>query len=215
MLLSHTAGFGYSFFNQGLLDHYGAAGLNEFSGYKYDTVSQPLVNQPGSRWEYGVNIDWAGILLERVTGLSLNDYFQEHIFKPMGITHINMFPTEEMKKNLAYMHLRVADGKLVRRPDGHLNQRPLQVLSEEEKKEVLNAGGAGCFARPNQYCQIIATLLNDGKHPGSGNQILKKETVDQMFTNQVRWLRVQFLISRFSPNSTTHKHFVVLNYRTS
>jgi CubicO group peptidase (beta-lactamase class C family) len=40
----------------------------------------------------------AGQLVERASGLSLNDYFQEHIFKPMGIKNINMFPTEHMKE---------------------------------------------------------------------------------------------------------------------
>ena len=96
MLLSHTAGFGYSFFNPKLLKHYGALGLDEFSGASFDFLSQPLVNQPGERWEYGINIDYAGLCLERVTGLSLNDYFQKNIFQPMGVKYINMFPGPDM-----------------------------------------------------------------------------------------------------------------------
>jgi hypothetical protein len=52
-----TAGFGYSFFDKRLNDYYQPFGLDEFSGYYHDTVSQPLVNQPGEVWEYGVNID--------------------------------------------------------------------------------------------------------------------------------------------------------------
>jgi CubicO group peptidase (beta-lactamase class C family) len=123
--------------------------------------------------------------VERATGLSLNDYFQEHIFKPLGIKNINMFPTEHMKENLAWMHSRAPDGKLSLRQDGHLNKKPLWAKDEADIKSTFNAGGAGCFAKPAEYCQIIATLLNDGVHPGTGNRILKKETVDQMFTNQV------------------------------
>jgi CubicO group peptidase (beta-lactamase class C family) len=80
--------------------------LDEFSGLPYDYLSQPLVNQPGEQWEYGINIDWAGQLVERVSGLRLNDYFQKHIFEPMGLKNIDMFPTEEMKKTLASMHAR-------------------------------------------------------------------------------------------------------------
>lgn len=185
MLLSHTAGFGYSFFNSKLLRYYGAAGLDEFSGSYHDFLSQPLVNQPGERWEYGINIDYAGLCLERATGLSLNDYFQKHIFKPMGITHINMFPTPEMVSKLAFMNTRSPDGNLSPNPAGHLNRKPLCAKTKEEIDTTFNSGGAGSFARPAQYCQIIATLLNDGKHPGTGAQILKKETVDQMFTNQI------------------------------
>jgi CubicO group peptidase (beta-lactamase class C family) len=80
--------------------------LDEFSGLPYEYLSQPLVNQPGEQWEYGINIDWAGQLVERASGLRLNDYFQKHIFEPMGLKNINMFPTESMKKDLAYMHAR-------------------------------------------------------------------------------------------------------------
>lgn len=83
------------------------------------------------------------------------------------------------------MHSRAPDGKLSVRQDGHLNKKPLWATEPEDIKSTFNAGGAGCFAKPAEYCQIIATLLNDGVHPGTGNRILKKETVDEMFTNQV------------------------------
>jgi CubicO group peptidase (beta-lactamase class C family) len=118
--------------------------------------------------------------------MTLNDYFQKYILQPMGLQNINMFPTEHMKQNLAYMHVRTPDGKLAVRPAGHLLRKPLTAKTPEEIKSTFNMGGAGCFAKPAEYCQIIATLLNDGVHPKSGYQILKKETVDQMFTNQVR-----------------------------
>ncbi|KAH8794760.1 beta-lactamase [Hyaloscypha finlandica] len=185
MLLSHTAGFGYSFFNERLNGFYGATGLDEFTGNGFDVLTQPLVNQPGSRWEYGINIDWAGILVERVSGLSLNDYFQKNIFKPMGLQAINFFPTDHMKQNLAYMHARAPDGKLSLRLNGQLLRKPLTAQTPEEIKATFNTGGAGCFAKPAEYCQIIATLLNDGVHAKSGHRLLKKETVDQMFTNQI------------------------------
>jgi hypothetical protein len=58
MLMDFPAGFAYSFFDSRLNDYYQPGGLDEFSGNYYDTVSQPLVNQPGEQWEYGINIDW-------------------------------------------------------------------------------------------------------------------------------------------------------------
>ncbi|KAL1959935.1 hypothetical protein VTO42DRAFT_603 [Malbranchea cinnamomea] len=182
MLLSHTAGFGYSFFNEKLRDYSKPAGYDEFSGHISDIMG-PLVNQPGERWEYGVNIDWAGILLERSTGLSLNDYIQKHIFGPLGIKNISMFPNAAMKAKLAYMHSRAPNGQLSGRD--HLLRRPLIVSSEAEVKNCLNSGGAGCFAKPQEYCQILATLLNDGTSPTTGAQILQKSTVDEMFKNQI------------------------------
>ncbi|KAH7355786.1 beta-lactamase/transpeptidase-like protein [Pyrenochaeta sp. MPI-SDFR-AT-0127] len=181
MLLTHTAGFGYTFFNNELRDYSHPIGFDEFSGHIKD-ILQPLVFQPGEGWEYGVNIDFAGLALERVTGLSLNDYCHKNIFEPLGLKNISMFPTAEMKKKLAFMNHRKQNGSLIGRD--HLLRKPL-VAEPSEVKDVLNSGGAGCFATPSDYAQIIATLLNDGTSPKTGAQLLKKETVDLMFTNQV------------------------------
>lgn len=63
-LLTHTAGFGYSFFNEKLMKYNGAIGLDEFSGDKEDYLMQPLVNQPGSRWEYGVSYGESGSVFQ-------------------------------------------------------------------------------------------------------------------------------------------------------
>lgn len=121
-----------------------------------------------------------------MTGQSLNDYFQEHIFKPLNLSHINMFPNDTMKSNLAYMHSRnPATGKLELHPDGHLNRAPLVASTDAEKAAIFQQGGAGCFARPKEYAQIIAVLLNDGVHAPTGNRLLKAETIETMFTNQV------------------------------
>lgn len=181
-----SAGFAYSFFDPRLNNYYGPKGLNEFSGLRYDYLSQPLVNQPGSAWEYGINIDWAGELVARVSGMSLNDYFQKNILGPMGLSHINMLPTSEMKAKLAWMHSRDPhSGKLRLARDGHLARAALVAETQAEKDAIFQQGGAGCFARPKEYAQIIAMLLNNGTHAPSGAQILKPATINEMFTNQI------------------------------
>ena len=148
MLLTHTAGFGYTFFNEKLVNYGRPVGFDEFTGDAADILNMPLVNQPGTRWEYGVNIDWAGIAVERVSGLSLNEYFQKHIFEPLGITEISMFPSDEMKSRLASMHQWDVDGTL--RERDHLHRRAMIAKSDHEKKHILNSGGAGCFAKPTE-----------------------------------------------------------------
>jgi len=55
MLLNHTAGFGYTFFNHRLLEYSRPAGFDEFMGDREDIMDMPLVNQPGTAWEYGVS----------------------------------------------------------------------------------------------------------------------------------------------------------------
>ncbi|TQS33554.1 hypothetical protein Golomagni_06098, partial [Golovinomyces magnicellulatus] len=176
------AGFGYAFFNEELRDHGLPAGIDEFSGDMFD-INQPLTFQPGDGWQYGTNIDWAGVALERATGLTLNNYMQENICQPLGLKNMNMFPTEEMKKNLVFMHQRSPDGKLSQRH--HLLRRAITASTPAEKKAILNSGGAGMFAKPSEYCRVISALLNDGTCAKTGVKLLEKATVDEMFTNQI------------------------------
>ncbi|PKS05633.1 hypothetical protein jhhlp_008152 [Lomentospora prolificans] len=186
MLLTHTAGFGYSFFNERLRDWGMPAGIDEFSG-RVEDMMMPLLFQPGEGWEYGVNIDWAGIALERVTGMTLNDYLQKNVIQPLGLKDMSMIPNASMKSRLAYMNFRESDGTL--RPRDHLHRAPLVVNTEDkaEVARVFNSGGAGMFAKPQEYAterkEVLAVLLNDGTCPRTGVQILQKETVDVMFGN--------------------------------
>ncbi|KAF2198081.1 beta-lactamase [Delitschia confertaspora ATCC 74209] len=183
MLLSHTAGFGYAFFDARVAGLGRPAGIDEFAGDEKDILESPLVNQPGRIWEYGINIDWAGLILERLTGLKLNDYMQANIFQPAGINHVTMFPTPEMRQNLAYMHQRDPDGTLKERD--HIFRRALRAESEEEKGRIFNSGGGGLWGRVGEYGKIMSILLNDGKSPQTGAQILQSETVKMMWENQI------------------------------
>lgn len=98
-----------------------------------------------------INIDWVGIVIERVSKRSLNEYFHQHIFEPLGLTHITMFPTAEMKDQLAYMHQRDSTGQIHTRD--HLLRRPLIVDNESDVNSLFNSGGAGCFSTPEDYCR--------------------------------------------------------------
>ncbi|KAI9715208.1 MAG: hypothetical protein M1828_001034 [Chrysothrix sp. TS-e1954] len=183
MLLSHTAGFGYTFFNERLRDYGRPTGFDEFAMDEKDYLMMPLVNQPGSRWEYGINIDWAGIAVERVTGQKLDAYFQAHILGPIGAKDISFAPSKHMRGHLVNSQYREVDGS-VREAD-HPARRAVFHADTKNADNLFHAGGAGCFAKPREYVKIIGALLNDGTSPDTGKQILKKETVDEMFTNQI------------------------------
>ncbi|KAI4244355.1 MAG: hypothetical protein LQ352_006846 [Teloschistes flavicans] len=182
MLLTHTAGFGYAFFNENLRRWGQPFGCDEFSGHEDDILGQPLLFEPGTRWEYGVGIDWAGTVVERISGMSLNDYFQKMIFQPLGIKNISFFPSAEMKKNLAHMHQRDANGKI--RERDHLLRRPL-IVNGDEMGKTHNSAGAGCFAQPAEYCAILATLLNNGTCPTTQHRLLSSDSITEIFTNQI------------------------------
>jgi len=183
MLLAHTAGFAYTFLDPRPTMWSRPIGIDEFAGDAKDILDAPLFNQPGTTWEYGTNLDWAGIVAERASGMKLNDYFQEHIFKPLGISNVNMFPTQEMRSNLAYLHQRDGSGKLNER--SHIYRRAFQQTTKEEQEKFLHSGGAGLFAKPKEYVKILTALLNEGTCPSTKVQILSPETVKSMFENQI------------------------------
>src|SRR5580692_12430330 len=84
-LLTHTAGFGYETWDADLIRYVKVSGTPSSSTGKLASLRLPLVFDPGDRWEYGINIDWAGRAVEAVSGQPLEVYFREHIFAPLGM----------------------------------------------------------------------------------------------------------------------------------
>lgn len=112
MLLLHTAGFGYEFFNDTYNRLAGQKGqLSVVTGLKASLMT-PLLFDPGERWEYGSNIDWCGQVAEAITGKRLGEVFAERIFAPLGIEDMAFELTEAMRVRLAGMHARGEDGSL-------------------------------------------------------------------------------------------------------
>lgn len=171
-------------FSPKLRDYGRPVGYDAFNGDD-SFLSMPLVNQPGSRFEYGINIDWTGVALTRATGISLDDWFTSRIIGPLGLKNISLFPTAEMKANLAYMHQRWPGNAEHCEERDHMFRAPLIADTKERKAQVFQSGGGGGFANPREYCQVLAALLNEGRSPTSGAQILKPESVKEMWKNQI------------------------------
>jgi CubicO group peptidase (beta-lactamase class C family) len=108
------------------------------------------VNQPGTKFQYGVSMDWVGTIVERATRLSLEDYFQKFILGPLDIHNITFFPSDQMKASLAHMHSRAPDGTLSVRD--HLYRYPLLQHGPGETRFCM--GGAGCFGKPIEFCRM-------------------------------------------------------------
>src|SRR5881397_1794340 len=84
-LLTHTAGFSYEIWDPNTVRYVKASGIPSTATGKVASLRMPLVFDPGDRWEYGVNIDWVGRLVEAISGQSLDVYFRERIFAPLGM----------------------------------------------------------------------------------------------------------------------------------
>lgn len=124
------------------------------SSKERDIFDQPLVNQPGTIWEYGVNMDWVGRLVERVSFLPLGDYVQKHILAPLGISSITFSPSST---NLAYMHERTPDGLIQIRDGGHLLSSAINTNTSGDTH--VEAGGHGLFGSPKDYCREYLHLV--------------------------------------------------------
>jgi methyl acetate hydrolase len=168
-LLTHTAGFAYDTWDGNLL-RFGAS------------ESVPLVFEPGTRWEYGTNIDWTGRLVEAVSGQTLEAYFQRHILGPLGMKDTSFLLPEEKFDRMVTGCQRQSDGSLKEDP---------RTLPPPPK--TFNGGG-GLFSTAPDYVRFMQMILRRGR-AGDKEQILQAKTVDTMASNQIGELRAGILKS--------------------
>ncbi|MGI4800308.1 MAG: serine hydrolase domain-containing protein [Janthinobacterium lividum] len=181
MLLTHTAGFGYDFCNP----HYRK--LAEISGRPRltdgpETLLTPLLFDPGERWEYGANIEWAGLILEAVTGQRLGTYLREHVLDPLGMNDTGFSLTGSMGERLATVHQRGADDGLI----------PMH-RTELPPPPTWDRGGGGMYSTALDYARFMRMWLGDG------GGVLRPETVRMASQNAMGALKVTML-----PGVMTH-----------
>lgn len=164
-LLTHTGGFGYDFFNTSYQRLTSELGYPSIISATMKSLRTPLLFDPGTRWEYGTNMDWAGLVVEAVTGERLGDVMQRRILGPLGMESTGFSLTDDRRARLATVHARTPDGELV----------PLHDLVPPAEPEV-HMGGHGLLSTVGDYLAFIRMWLNDGR-ADSGEAILKPETV--------------------------------------
>ncbi|AZG47274.1 Esterase EstB [Gordonia insulae] len=111
-LLTHTGGFGYDFFDESYNRLAQEKGQPSVTTATRAALTTPLLFEPGERWQYGSNIDWAGQVVEQLRGKRLGEVFAEHIFAPLGIDDMTFALNDEFRTRLAEIHARGADGSL-------------------------------------------------------------------------------------------------------
>jgi methyl acetate hydrolase len=164
MLLLHTAGFAYDFFNEKYNRLAQEQGQPSVITASKASINTPLLFDPGEAWEYGSNIDWVGQVVEGITGKRLGEVMGERIFEPLGMSSTAFTMTPAMRSRLARIHQREADGSLTPLTDFELPPDP-----------EVHMGGHGLYSTAEDYCKFIRMWLNDGMGPNG--PVLKKETV--------------------------------------
>lgn len=170
-LLTHTAGFSYEQWDANMARYVKASGMPSTSTGKLASLRMPLVFEPGERWEYGINIDWVGLIVESVSGLKLDAYVQEFICKPLGMRDTGFVTSPEQRARQASVHQRQVDGSL--------QPQPLETPFVPE----FWAGGGGLYSTATDYLTLLQAILHDGAL--NGVRILKPEIVALMSRNQI------------------------------
>lgn len=173
-LMTHTAGYVYEFWNADSLKA-AQMGISPslLNGGNY--LAAPLAFQPGTAWEYGINTDWLGVLVERISGKRLAVYFEENIFAPLGMSDtFYELPSNKLDRSVTVM-ARGAEG-LIPLPN-------FQPTPREKGSMAHYSGGGGLSSTVKDYGRVLQMLLNDGSL--DGNTLLKSQTVETMFENNI------------------------------
>jgi CubicO group peptidase (beta-lactamase class C family) len=170
-LLTHTAGFSYEIWSDEIGAYQEAMDVPGIIDGEEKALTTPLLFDPGDRWNYGINIDWVGKMIEAVSGQKLGRYLRDNLLGPLGMDDTAFFITPAMRERLAKVHRRDTDGSLSPDPSFELPQEP-----------EFEMGGGGLYGTAPDYLRFVRMMLNAGRSDG-GEVVLEPETVAQMSRN--------------------------------
>ena len=178
-LLSHTSGYVYDIWDPEMARYHKTMDIPRAGSGKNLALTIPLAFDPGQKWEYGIGIDWAGKMIEAVSGMRLGQYVQKNIADPLGMGSTAFRITPDMRTRIAKVH--------ARQPDGSLTVTATEVPQDPE----FEPGGGGLYSTVSDYQRFMRMIMNGGR--GNGNQVLRPETVGMMSKNAMGSLRVEML----------------------
>ena len=178
-LLTYTAGFAYEMWNAEMLAYSAHTRLSRNATFRRPEDVFPLAFDPGTGWAYGIGIDWAGKVLEAVTGQSLADYFDEHIFAPLAMTSSGYALRPGIAERLANQHQRHPEGRL-----------EVVEYSPSQKPDTF-LGGGGLYSTTGDYGRFMRMILNGGAL--DGRRVLAPETVAAMSRSHTGSIAVEGL----------------------
>ncbi len=187
-LLSHTAGYGYDTWNPAIWHLRTHLGLPRIPKSLEDLRQLPLLFDPGTRWNYGINIDIVGRAIEVVTGQSLSDHLRETIFEPLGMSDTMFLLNKAHQDRRIVMHQHDDDGVFTRIPWSLPDQPPFLL------------GGGGLYSTANDYIKFLRAILTGDK------ALLGPDMFEALTTNQIGELDVTPMLSA-APNISANVDF--------
>lgn len=186
-LLTHTAGMSYGT---------GPASREweeaDFQGWyfanKTETIGEsiarmaslPLNAHPGTAWIYGYNTDILGAVIEKASGMDLNNFLQQEIFEPLEMSDSHFYLPENKRERLAVVYQPKPGGGIQAIPatDG-MRSQGLYI----DGPRISYSGGAGLLSTANDYARFLQMTLNGGEL--DGKRILSRKTIELMTTNHL------------------------------
>lgn len=188
-LLTHTTGLGYWFFSPELTKWEATTGSpNVLSGLNL-IFKAPMLADPGTRFEYGINLDWLGQVIHAVSGTKLDEAVAHVVTEPLGMNETAFVMSVAQRDNSIPVHLRGDDGAWV--------ATEVDIVQQPEYW----SGGHGLHSTPRDYMKFQRMLLGNGTSP-DGVKILESATVDAAFTNQIGELDFPAELKTADPQST-------------
>ena len=175
-LLTHTAGYSYEIWASEIARYQEVTGTPGIITCTNAALTTPLLFDPGDRWEYGINIDWAGKMVEAASGQRLDRYLADNILGPLGMKDTGFALTPAQRARQARVHQRGADGVLA----------PIEFGLPEQPEFYM--GGGGLQSTAHDYLAFTRMIMQDGRGPGG--QLLRPETVALMAQNHIGALEV-------------------------
>lgn len=180
-LLTHTSGLVYDIWNTDMMKWHEVTGVPNILTLEKPSLSTPLAFDPGTKWEYGIGIDWAGQMVETVSGMTLGEYFAQNLTGPLGMNDTAFTHSPSMLERASALHGRGPDGSLA------------VVDIPPPPNPEFEMGGGGLHGTMNDYSRFIRMMLNDGELDGV--RVLSPATVQMMSENHMGDLRVENLVT--------------------
>jgi len=190
-LMTHQAGFAYGFTDEPVDRLFRAAHVpaipHDISAREYlkRLAQVPLAFHPGTGWRYGASMDVQGIIVERLSGMSLRDFMRERIFDPLGMVDTDFIVPEEKRHRLATLYSLAGDTLIeVSRDDEELHYEnisgltPRDVVLPYDSAPLLASGGGGLASTAGDYLRFGRMLLGQGEL--DGKRIISREAAALM-----------------------------------
>jgi CubicO group peptidase (beta-lactamase class C family) len=191
-LLTHTSGIGYNWDPQlgpFYKDANVATGLLPFDGTIADSVKRlarlPLLFNPGERWNYGLNVDVLGYLVEIVSGKPLDEFLKERIFQPLGMADTFFYIPQAKADRLATAYTWYEGKGLSRFPETPITEGTFSYSADYPTRgpRKLFSGGAGLCSTASDYARFCQLMLNKGRL--GKTQLISRKSIELMTHDQL------------------------------